>query len=178
MFKYQSISIYGLMIILAGISLLIKSGTNIEVHATLVSVFILLSAIVAGWVALKTTANKVQSRYHTLHAIGLLFYAILLFFYKNSISNFSDITAFFFIFYGFSEILFCFWLFNLQAKIKVSQLIIRLSMGLVFFLSSLLMIGLRHPYQSLELISAGIIFIIIGIQVMLTAPIVTRLNAI
>ncbi|OYU67537.1 MAG: hypothetical protein CFE22_03365 [Cytophagaceae bacterium BCCC1] len=83
MFKYQSISIYGLMIILAGISLLIKSGTNIEVHATLVSVFILLSAIVAGWVALKTTANKVQSRYHTLHAIGLLFYAILLFFLQK-----------------------------------------------------------------------------------------------
>jgi uncharacterized membrane protein HdeD (DUF308 family) len=82
MFKYQSISIYGLMIILAGISLLIKSGTNIEVHATLVSVFILLSAIVAVWVALKTTANKVQSRYHTLHAIGLLFYAILLFLQK------------------------------------------------------------------------------------------------
>jgi hypothetical protein len=178
MFKNQSISIYGFMIILAGISLLIKSRTNIEIHTTLVSVFIFLSAIVAGWVALKTTANKVQSRYHTLHAIGLLFYAILLFFYKKSISDFSNITALFFIFYGFSEILFCFWLFNLQAKIKVSQLIIRLIMGLVFFLSSLLMIGLRHPYQSVELIRAGIIFIIIGIQVILTAPIVTRLNAI
>ena len=60
MFKYQSISIYGFMIILAGISLLIKSGTNIEMHASIVSVIMLLSAIVAGLVALKTIANKVQ----------------------------------------------------------------------------------------------------------------------
>lgn len=106
MFKYQSISIYGLMIILAGISLLIKSGTNIEVHATLVSVFILLSAIVAVWVALKTTANKVQSRYHTLHAIGLLFYAILLFFTKIQSQNSQTLLPCFLYFMVFLK--FCF----------------------------------------------------------------------
>lgn len=178
MFKYQFISIYGFMIILAGVSLLIKSGMNIEMHAIIVSVIMLFSAIVAGLVALKTIANKVQSRYHTLHAIGLLFYAIILFFYKKSISDFSDITALFFIFYGFSEILFCFWLFNLEAKIRVVQLIVRLALGLVFILSSVLMIGLRYPYQSMELISAGVIFIIIGIEVILTAPVVTKLNSV
>jgi hypothetical protein len=178
MFKYQSISLYGFSVILAGISLLIKSGANIETHSFIVAVFILVSALIAGFVALKISANKVQSRYHTLHAVGLLFYAILLFFYKKTISDFSDITALFFIFYGFSEILFCFWLFNLQAKISVGQLIIRLTLGLVFFLSSILMIGLRHPYQSIELISAGIVFVIIGIEVILTTPIVTKLNPI
>jgi hypothetical protein len=40
------------------------------------------------------------------------------------------------------------------------------------------MIGLRHPYQAAELISAGVIFIIIGTQVVLTVPIVTKLSTV
>lgn len=176
MFKYSSISIYGFLIIVAGVSLLVKSDVAIATHALIVALVILISAVIAGVVAIKTLKNKVQSRYHTLHAVGLLFYSIFLFFFKNTISDFSDITALFFIFYGFSEIIFCFWLFNLQAKISVVQLIVRLALGFVFFLSSILMIGLRHPYQAKELISAGIIFIIIGIEVILTAPIVTKLS--
>lgn len=178
MFKYQSISVYGFLIITAGISLLIKSDSEIKTHALIVSSIMIISALISGFVALKTQANKVQSRYHTLHTVGLLFYGILLFFYPKTLSDFSDVTALFFIFYGFSEIIFCFWLFNLQAKISLSQLITRLILGFVFFLSSLLMIGLRHPYPSTELISAGVIFIIIGIEVILTAPIVTKLNAV
>jgi uncharacterized membrane protein HdeD (DUF308 family) len=133
MFKYQSISVYGFLIILAGVSLLIKSDSNITTHALIVSLIIISSAIIAGIVALKTSGNKVQSRYHTLHAVGLLFYGIFLFFNPKTVSEFSDVTALFFIFYGFSEIIFCFWLFNLEAKISVFQLVLRLAMGFFFF---------------------------------------------
>jgi uncharacterized membrane protein HdeD (DUF308 family) len=178
MFKYQSISVYGFLIILSGVSLLIKSGSDIKIHALVLSLTLILSSIIAGVAALKTLTNKVQSRYHTLHAVGLLFYGIFLFFYPKTVSEFSDITALFFIFYGFSEIIFCFWLFNLEAKISIFQLVLRLALGFVFFLSSILMIGLRHPYQAAELISAGVIFIIIGTQVVLTVPIVTKLSTV
>jgi hypothetical protein len=165
------------MIVLAGISLLIRSDSNIEIHAKIVAVAILVSAIVAGIVVLKTKINKIQSRYHSLHAVGLLLYGIAIIFYKKTNSDFSDLTALFFIFYGLSEIIFCFSLFNLKAQISVYQLIIRLTLGLLFFLSSTVMMGLRHPYQSIELVSAGIIFIIIGIEVVLTIPIVTKLKS-
>jgi hypothetical protein len=79
MFKYQSISVYGFLIILSGVSLLIKSGSDIKIHALVLSLTLILSSIIAGVAALKTLTNKVQSRYHTLHAVGLLFYGCVWF---------------------------------------------------------------------------------------------------
>lgn len=77
---------------------------------------LIVGAIFAFVTAFVRQRQEVQFAYHQLHALAMLVYGISLVLLCNSTEQLILFTAFLFVFYAASEILFCNWLFNLAQK--------------------------------------------------------------
>ncbi|MBK8683870.1 MAG: hypothetical protein IPN26_02180 [Bacteroidetes bacterium] len=80
--------------------------------------------------ALSRQRKQVQFAYHEMHALAMLVYGISILVFCNTSEKFIFISSFLFIFYAFSEIIFCNWLFNLAQKVKYPIVILLYFFGL------------------------------------------------
>ena len=99
-----------------------------------------------------------------------MIYGISVLLYCNQPENLLFITTFLFFFYTFSEIIFCNWLFNLERKVVLKILFIRVFLGLAIGVGTILAMNLTE--FTLEIF--GALFIMVGINIMLYAPIMKR----
>jgi hypothetical protein len=77
------------------------------------------------------------------------------------------LTSFIFLFYAFSEIIFCSWLLNLGRKIVFEILGIRAALGLLVGVGTV--VAMYHEEYTLRLF--GGLFVLIGINTILYVPI-------
>lgn len=175
MTKYQSLLIYGSLVIMAGIVLIICHQQFTVGMQYTIAALMLLSAVFAYITSTKNKNKLVRFRYHELHALSFMIYSILMLWYIGS--NYSVfITSYFMMYYGISEMIFCIWLFNLKTFVNFTILIIRLVMGLVIYVSAVMIQMIAKSNQSKELIGYGFVFILIGIHILLYRPVIQKLE--
>lgn len=128
--KHLPIYLYGLIIILVGAFLLFSENSSFQNIKLTLGISLTAGAILAFAAAFARQRHQVQFAYHQMHALALLVYGIMLLLFCNSSEQLMEFTAFLFIFYAFSEIIFCNWLFNLAQKVVIKIIAIRALLGL------------------------------------------------
>jgi len=164
------IYLYGAIVILEGILLFASKTIAFDSLKWAVGIPLTVAAILAFIAAVPMPKKQVQSAYHTLHALVMLGYGICILYFCTTYEMLLFMTSLLFIFYSFSEIIFCGWLFNMGNKIVTKIIAIRLLLGLSIGIGSVILMN----YPTFRIEGYGILFIIIGINFIMYAPVMNE----
>ena len=108
MTKYQALTIYAILIMVTGFILMLLSIYPTRLIQYVVALGMLSSAVFAFLIAYKSKNMTIPLHYHRLHAIGMVIYGFAILFFANDVQKFLNITIFFLLYYGMTEMIFCF----------------------------------------------------------------------
>lgn len=157
---------------LIGLFLMYAYNSAFNTIRLVVGISLTTGALFAFLAAMSNSRKPVQFAYHELHFIAILTYGFSLILFCKNLEQFLSFTTFLLIFYSVSEITFCTWLFNLRDKIDLRILLVRLFLGLLIGIGTV--VSMNFP--GLVLLLDGIFFVLIGINIMLYVPIMKRNN--
>lgn len=165
--NYLTIYLYGAIIILEGIFLLFSNDILQETVNITTGNLLIVGAILAFISAYERQRKQVQLAYHEMHALAMLVYGISILMFSTTLEQFISFTVFLFFYYSFSEIIFCFWLFNLGKKPVNKIVFIRFLLGIAIGIGTIFSIN----YSEFALMGFGILFIIVGVNIVLYIPV-------
>ncbi len=172
--KFTSLYLYGAIIIAAGFMLAFSEHITFQVLKFTLGIGLIIGAVLAFLSAISREKRQVQFAYHELHGLAMLVYGTSVLLFCNTLEMILNFTAFLLIFYTFSEIIFCNWLFNLRQKVVYKILFIRLFLGLLTGIGTILSMYFTDINTPLATIIYGIMLFIIGINVITYVPIMKR----
>ena len=152
---------------ICGVVLFFAENSNFELTKNIIGIGFIIGALLAIISAFSSQRKQVQIAYHELHALTMLVYGVTILVFVSSLENLVSLSIFLFVFYSFSEIIFCNWLFNLTKKMNYKVLIVRLLIAAIVGLGSI--ITIFYPRWTFEIF--GLLFILIGLNIMLYIPI-------
>ena len=172
--KNLPIYLYGAIIIMEGTMLLLAKESHFETLKLTLGIGLPLGSILAFLTAYSRQRKQVQFAYHEIHAFTMLVYGLYILIFCKTLENLTNVTAILLLFSAFKEIIFCNWLFNLGQKVLFKILIIRLALGLLTGLGTI--ISLYFQFRNIEwtMRGFGVIFVFIGLNVVLYVPIINR----
>ncbi len=165
------VKLYGAIIILAGVFLLSSKDVSFNTIKYTLGITLIIGAMLAIATAFTRQRKKVQFAYHIIHALSVFFYGLSVLLFADSLEMLSYLTAFLLFFYSISEIIFCNWLFNLKNKVKVKVLFIRVFLGFIAGIGTVILMGYYTDNYSIMLHVYGILIAIIGVNILLYVPI-------
>ena len=165
--KFIPIYLYGAIIILEGFVLSFSKNTSFDMIRFPLGIGLIFGALLAFIAAFSRKRKQVQFAYHEMHAMAMIVYGISILLFCNTIDKLISFTAFILIFYSFSEIIFCNWLFNLGQKVVYKILFVRLILGLGIGIGA----AISMYFTDYTIVGFGILFIMIGINIILYVPI-------
>lgn len=166
--KYIPIYLYGAIIIFEGLFLLFSGINSLKFVTLTTGITLTLGAIVAFIAAFSRQRKQVQFAYHEMHALAMLVYGVSVLLFCNTFEQLISFTAFLFIFYAFSEIIFCNWLYNFGLKVLYKIILVRFILGLLIGVGTVL--AMSMTVFTLE--GFGALFILVGINILLYVPII------
>ena len=166
--KTIPIYLYGIIIILEGAFMLFSKNYSFNFIRFSLGSGLVFSAILAFVAALSRQRKQVQFAYHEMHALTMIVYGVSIFLFCDNYNKLILFTAFLLLFYSFSEIIFCNWLFNLGQKLVYKILFVRLILGLGIGIGTVISMN-NYFHATFE--GFGILFIMIGINIFLYVPI-------
>jgi hypothetical protein len=165
--KLTPIYLYGAIIIAEGVFMLFSKNTSFQVIQLSVGIGLALGAIFAFIAALSRYRKQVQFAYNEMHALTMIVYGVSTLLFCNTIDKLISITEFLLMFYAFSEIIFCSWVFNLGQKVVYKILFVRIILGLFVGIGTV--VSMNFYNETLE--RFGVLFMMIGINMILYVPI-------
>jgi uncharacterized membrane protein HdeD (DUF308 family) len=165
--KHLPIYLYGSIIILVGVFLLFSENSSFQIIKITLGISLIVGAIFAFITAFSRQRQQVQFAYHEMHALAMLAYGISLILLCNSSEKLIAFTSFLFIFYAFSEIIFCNWLFNLAQKVVFKILAIRALLGLLIGIGTV--VAMNYTEFTIQIF--GAMFILVGINIIFYVPV-------
>jgi hypothetical protein len=137
---------------------------------------LLLTSIVAFITAYKCHKLQVPLNYHLLHAICLAIYGFAIILYSESVESFLNISAFFILYYGISEIIFGLQLLMLKASVSFKIIAIRLVVGLIIGFGAVLILTTSFHSQIGAILGEGVVFIIMGLNLLISKTVLRQLE--
>ncbi|WP_147405053.1 hypothetical protein [Aquimarina sp. AD10] len=167
--KIFYIAFSGLIMLASGIFLFLSSKIGVEIIKILVPLLLLLSGISAIVFSKYEKIPRIAQQYHIIQGVGLVAYAIILFFLANSLPSFLMITTYFVIMYGLFEIIFIFGVLNAKHTINKSILMSRAIAGGLNLVGGffLLLASLNDEIQGLSI--AALLISIGGLSIAIFA---------
>src|SRR5688572_15833507 len=104
MTRYQSLAIYGIIIVLTGIIISSLAYNPSRIIQYVVAAGLFLSAIFAFITSYKSKRLIVPLKYHAFQGFGLLAYALTVIIYANTLERFLNATTCFLLIFGITEI--------------------------------------------------------------------------
>jgi uncharacterized membrane protein HdeD (DUF308 family) len=169
--KNLIVYLYGAIIILEGIFLLFSKYFTFNTTKYTLGIALVIGAMLALVTAFTYQRKQVQFAYHEMHALTILVYGISVLLFATTIEILIYLTAFLITFYAFSEIIFGLWLFNLKNKVKINILFIRLFLGLMVGIGTIILMKYYSLNKTIVMEGYGILFVIIGVSLLLYQPI-------
>jgi hypothetical protein len=167
MIKSQSLFIYGASIIAVGIVFFIFQLHNLFPIYPILIMLLSIGFVFSLITSLKNGHQMVSRLYHLIHAIAFGLFLGALIVVENTFSNIVNCSSLFFLVYGLTELMFCFQLLNKKMNLKPKILFIRIILGFVISLGSVLFVSFFDSYQDFALIGYGVLFLITGISILL-----------
>jgi hypothetical protein len=171
--KHLPLYIYGAIIILEGIFLLFSNNYPFQTIKLTLGYSLILGALLAFIKTLTRQTKQVEFSYHNIHSLSMLVYGIWVLLFAYSVESLIYISAFLFMFYTFSEIIFCIWIFNIGKEVVAKIVIIRTLLGLFVGFGTIIILYYFNENKLQSIVGFGILFIIIGINILLYVPIMT-----
>ena len=165
--EYVFIYLYGLITMLSGLFLFYSEGLDFQTVKLILGISLVVGALFAFLSSLAQPRKHVQFAYHEMHALAMLAYGVAVLFFSQTFETLVSFTSFLMIFYAFSEIIFCIWLFNLLENVHYKIIFLRLFVGLGIGVGTV--IALHFDAFTLKL--QGILFVLVGIHVLLYVPV-------
>jgi peptidoglycan/LPS O-acetylase OafA/YrhL len=109
-----------------------------------------------------------------MHALTMLVYGVAILFFCNTSETLIYFTSILFFFYAFSEIIFCNWLLNLENKVVYQIVLIRILLGVMVGIGTIVIMNYYDINEVMALVGYGVLFIIIGINILLYVPIMRK----
>lgn len=172
--KKNPLYVYGAIIIFEGIFLLFSRFYTFDTIKYSLGIMLILASILGFFKALSRQRKQVEFSYHEMHALALLVYGLSVLLFGNTLETLTNLSVFLFIFYAFSEIIFCNWLFNLDKGVNYKILLLRVFLGLTVGLASIIIWHSFSPDKELVIVGFGVLFIMVGINVLIYVPIIKR----
>lgn len=172
--KSTSLYLYATMILVAGVFLIFSHEVNFKYLKFILGISFSVGAFLAFLTALYSQKWQIQYAYHEIHALAMLGYGIVVICFCFTLSSLMYSTVFLLIFYAFSEIIFCNWLFNLGKTMDYKIVFVRLSLGLFVGVATLIALNYSNKDEMLVMQWFGVIFIIIAINVFLYVPVIKK----
>lgn len=172
--KNLSLYLYGAIIMIEGILLILSKNSTLETVKFTLAIGLIIGAILAFFTAFSRQKRQVQFAYHEMHAFTMLVFGIYVLFFCKSLERLTDITGFVLLFYSFKEMIFCNWLFNLGEKMLYKILIVRLLIGLLTGLGTIISLYYQDINIEWTLKGFGILFILIGLNIILYVPLIQK----
>jgi hypothetical protein len=169
--KNLTLYIYGFIIILVGIFFWFSENYPFVIVKSSVGISLLTGAFFALFTAIRRLRKQVEFAYHEMHAFAMFLYGIYVLFFCQDFKSLIGSSVFLFIFYTFSEIGFCIWIFNLGQKVMYRIVILRIALGLFAGIGSVRVLYLEAKDSTVALQSLEVIFIILGINILLYVPV-------
>lgn len=174
--KIMSLYTYGLIIIAAGIFLLAAQYNALHSVKITLGICLTVGAFFAFLTAFFRKREQVQFAYHEMHALAMMVYGISLLAFCKTSEALIYSTAVLFLFYSFSEMIFCNWLFNLGNEIEYRVVGLRLFFGLISGIGTLVIMHYSDVLQIESLKGFGILFIVIGVNILLYVPVMKKIQ--
>lgn len=169
--KKTPVYIYGSIIILEGAFLLFSKYYTLNTIKYSLGIALIIGAILGFSKALSRQRKHVEFSYHEMHSLTMLVYGISVLLFGNTLDALTNLTVFLFIFYAFSEIIFCNWLFNLGKEAVQKIVFIRVVLGLIVGVGAIVIMYYSSINNTLVIEGFGVVFIIIGINILLYVPV-------
>lgn len=168
--KHIAIYVYGALIMLAGILLLFSDVSNLPNIRIGIGVPLTVGSVLAFVAAFYRRKKQVEFAYHEMHALARLVYGIAVLVFCNTPEKLILVTAFLFIFYAFSEIIFCNWLLELGRKVLYKIVVLRFLLGLAIGVGAIAsMFFSKHTLQGF-----GVLFILVGANIVFYVSIMKK----
>lgn len=165
--KHLPVYVYGAIIILSGTFLYFSNGRDFNALKLSIGIASMIGALFAYISAGAIGKKEIQFTYHEMHALIMLVYSIAILVFCDTPEALISITSFLLVFYSFSEIIFCNWLFNQKNKVIYKIIAIRALLGLAIGIGTV--IAMNASMKTLEIF--GVLFILVGVNVLLYAPV-------
>lgn len=172
--KHLPIYLYGAIIIFAGVFLLFSTGNSFDSLRVTIGISLTIGAVFSLISAFSNRNNQVAFSYHEMHALAMMVYGVSILVFGDTFEKVASFTAFLLFFYTFSEITFCSWLFNLGQKVIFKIIAVRLVLGLLTGVGTILVMQNSLVNQSFTLAGFGILFMMVGINIMLYVPAIKK----
>lgn len=168
MTRFQTLTLYAFVIISIGILVVSLSFRPSQVIQYLVGFGMIFSALFSALTAYKCKYLNVPYTYHLLHSMGFAIYGIVIIFFAISSEKFLHYTSFFLLYYGITEIIFCFQITMLKRdNINFKMMIYRLLIGFLIGVGSFVIIIIATKNQRDGLLTSGIVMVFCGINLLL-----------
>jgi uncharacterized membrane protein HdeD (DUF308 family) len=165
---------YGAIIVGEGVLLIYSKDRTLETLTTFLGLGLITGSILAFFAAFSRQTKQVQFAYHESHAITMLAYGFYVLFFCRTLEMLTNVTAFVLMFYAFKEIIFCSLLFNLGQKVAHKVLIIRLLLGLITGIGTIMSLFYQQVHMEWALMYFGVLFVLIGINIMMYVPLIPK----
>lgn len=163
--------LYGAIIILAGIFLVFSKNSSFDMLKYSLGISISVGGALAILTSFAFPKKLVWFAYHEIHALAMLVYGLSVMLFVNTYDKLVYSTAILFVFYAFSEIIFCNRLFNVEQNVHYKTVLVRLSLALVTGLGAVALIYYIEEAVMTVLLGYGILFVLIGINILFYFPI-------
>jgi hypothetical protein len=174
--KSLPIYVYGVIILLESIFLLFSENWTFDTLKFTVGLPLVLGSLMVIVTQLSYKNKPVAFLYHAMHAFTMLIYGFFVLLICNKLETLIYLNYFLFFFYAFSEIFFCFWLFNLGNKIYYRIVIIRLLIGLLIGIGVTVIMYDPDIHFGVDMEKFGLLYMLVGINLMLYTPIVKTMK--
>jgi hypothetical protein len=158
----------------AGALLLFSTRFNFLDLKNLLGAGITIGSVLAFVTALSRPGKPIQFAYHEMHGLIMLFFGLTVLVFCKNAETLLYCTSFLFMFYAFSEIIFCSWLLKLGQRVVYKIVNIRTLLGILSGFSAVLALSYSETNMNLALMICGSIFVCIGLNVMLYIPVMKR----
>ncbi|SDR67209.1 hypothetical protein SAMN05216503_0251 [Polaribacter sp. KT25b] len=168
--------LYGSITILGGFFLIFSKYFTFENIKFSLGLSLITGAILALVTAFYRKRKQVEFTYHEMHALAMMVYGASVLLFCKNIETLINFTSFLFLFYTLSEIIFCSWLFNLDRKVSYKIIFIRLLLALIVGFGVVILEYSPEINKEINIEGFGLLFIIIGINIFLYAPVMRNKN--
>ncbi|MDZ4666753.1 MAG: hypothetical protein SGJ00_02610 [bacterium] len=169
--KKNPIYLYGAIIILEGVFLLFSKYYSFDTLRYSLGTMMIIGAILGLLRALTPKTKHVEFTYHEMHVLAMVVYGLSVLLFANKLEKVVNFSAYLFFFYAFSEIIFCSLLFNLGKGVVYKIVFIRAFLGISVGLGMVIIMNYYSIHKAFAVEGFGILFILIGINILLYVPV-------
>ncbi|MCL6266563.1 hypothetical protein [Flagellimonas myxillae] len=170
------LTLSGISMLAAGITLLLSTSIGVGTSKILVPLFLLVSGIMAFIFSQVNGQHKVAKTFHFLQGAGLMTFAILIAIWPDTLDMFLKMATYFIMVYGLFEIMFAFSVLRSSFKVDKSILMTRLMVGAINFIGSFVLFMSLLKSTSSGLSVAGFLIVLGGLGFIIFANRIKKID--